>query len=144
MTLAEAISELEHCAFACDMLHTTPELAQAIRIVLADLAATKRARETNNLDRSEDHTHLEELCLKAGVPTEKVDGDSYGVPGIMELGDLLLERVEELRESMAELVDGRRVILPKTKEHAAAMKRVADWSLSTFQSSASTFEKAAP
>lgn len=47
-------------------------------------------------DWAEDCTHLQKLCLKAGYSEEEVYGDSYYVPGIMDLADMLFERLEEL------------------------------------------------
>lgn len=38
---------------------------------------------------AEDHTHLQKLCREAGCTDDEVEGDSYGVPGISDLADLL-------------------------------------------------------
>jgi hypothetical protein len=45
-------------------------------------------------DWAEDHTHLQDLCLKAGYSPEEVYGDSYGVPGISDLADMLYEKTK--------------------------------------------------
>jgi hypothetical protein len=43
---------------------------------------------------AEDHTHLQDLCLKAGYSPEEVYGDSYGVPGISDLAAMLYEKTK--------------------------------------------------
>jgi hypothetical protein len=50
--------------------------------------------ETLCRDWAEDHTHLQDLCLKAGYSPEEVYGDSYGVPGISDLADMLFEKIK--------------------------------------------------
>lgn len=42
---------------------------------------------------AEDHTHLQNLCRAAGCTEHEVEGDRYGVPGIMELADLLRDKL---------------------------------------------------
>lgn len=41
---------------------------------------------------AEDHTYLQNLCRKAGFSEEEVEGDTYGVPGIMDLADMLFSK----------------------------------------------------
>lgn len=38
---------------------------------------------------AEDHTYLQDLCRKHGVPEIEIEGDSYGVPTIQCLADSL-------------------------------------------------------
>lgn len=45
------------------------------------------------LDWAEAHTHAQSVAKRIGVPPDKVDGDSYGVPGIEDLVDMIAERV---------------------------------------------------
>ena len=45
-------------------------------------------------DWAEDHTHLQDLCLKAGYSPEEVYGDSYGVPDVSDLADMLYEKTK--------------------------------------------------
>jgi len=40
------------------------------------------------MDCAEDHSHLEKLCSKY-LPDEKVYGDSYAAPGIIDFADML-------------------------------------------------------
>ena len=42
---------------------------------------------------AEDHTHLQNLCRAAGCTEHEVEGDSYGVPGIIQLADLLRDKL---------------------------------------------------
>jgi hypothetical protein len=42
---------------------------------------------------AEDHTHLQNLCREVGCTEYEIEGDSYGVPGIMELADQLRKRI---------------------------------------------------
>ena len=44
-------------------------------------------------DWAESHTHAQNVAKDLGVPSEMVDGDSYGVPGIEELVDMIAARV---------------------------------------------------
>ncbi|MEM6884061.1 MAG: hypothetical protein AAF571_03455 [Verrucomicrobiota bacterium] len=46
------------------------------------------------MEWAEDHTHLEELCKKAGCTDYEVYGDSYGVPTIQDLADLLYSKIK--------------------------------------------------
>ncbi len=45
-----------------------------------------------------DHSHLQDLCRKAGYSEQEVEGDSYGVPGITDLADMLFKRIEKYRK----------------------------------------------
>lgn len=44
-------------------------------------------------DWAEDHTHLQNLCREVGCTEYTIEGDSFGVPGIIELGDALRKRI---------------------------------------------------
>lgn len=44
-------------------------------------------------DWAEDHTHLQKLCREVGCTEFEVEGDSYGVPGVMDLADQLRRRI---------------------------------------------------
>lgn len=43
-----------------------------------------------------DHRYLTNLCEKYGFSEQEIHGDSWGVPGIQELADLLDRRIQEL------------------------------------------------
>lgn len=43
-------------------------------------------------DWSEDHTHVQEVAKRLGVPANKVEGDSYGVPSIIDLLGMIEEQ----------------------------------------------------
>jgi len=42
---------------------------------------------------AEDHTHLQDLCRAAGCNDLEIDGDNYGVPGIIDLSNSLRDRL---------------------------------------------------
>ena len=42
---------------------------------------------------AEDHTHLQNLCRAAGCSDLEIEGDNYGVPGIIDLANLLRDRL---------------------------------------------------
>lgn len=42
---------------------------------------------------AEDHTHLQNLCREVGYSEDEVEGNSYGVPGIMDLADMLRSKI---------------------------------------------------
>ena len=46
-------------------------------------------------EMSEEQEQCRELC-KQVLPTEVVDGDSYGVPGIIDLVEMLVNKIKEL------------------------------------------------
>jgi hypothetical protein len=41
------------------------------------------------VDWAEDHTYLQNLCREAGGTEQEIEGDSYGVPGIIDLANYL-------------------------------------------------------
>lgn len=43
---------------------------------------------------AEDHSFLQELCKKAGYGDHAIYGDSYGVPGIQDLAQLLFDKIK--------------------------------------------------
>ena len=44
-------------------------------------------------DWADDHTHLQKLCREVGYSDDEVDGNSYGVPDIIELADMLRAKI---------------------------------------------------
>jgi hypothetical protein len=58
-------------------------------------------------DWADDHTHLQDLCIKAGIPADEVHGDSYGVPGIQELSNLLAAKIDQLQQEKHRLLNAR-------------------------------------
>ena len=67
------------------------------RLVIAlvdEIEALDKINKLACIDWAEDHTHLEKLCLK-WYPKDKVEGDGYSVPGIMDLADMLDAKITE-------------------------------------------------
>ena len=59
-------------------------------------AEIERQKETIRLhcsDWAEDHTHAQTVAKHLGIPDAQVEGDSYGVPGIQELVDMIAAKV---------------------------------------------------
>ncbi len=48
----------------------------------------------SNREWSEDHSFLQDLCKKAGYSDIAVYGDSYGVPSIQDLADMLFDKIQ--------------------------------------------------
>lgn len=44
-------------------------------------------------DWAEDHTHLQELCIKAGCDAETVYDNSVGILSISDLADMLVKQL---------------------------------------------------
>lgn len=55
----------------------------------AKLARQIAIGHSNSLDWARDHTHLQKLCRERGFSEFEVEGDSFGVPGITDLADML-------------------------------------------------------
>jgi len=72
---------------------------------LADLRSKltqlEHINKTSCDDWAEDHTHLQKLCRAAGCTEYEVEGDSYGVPGIIDLADLLAAKLTASESSAA-------------------------------------------
>jgi len=45
------------------------------------------------VDWAEDHTYAQNVAKRVGVPEKEVEGDSYGVPAIQDLIDMIAERI---------------------------------------------------
>ena len=65
--------------------------AARIKELETKLDEARKLTRISCLDWAEDHTYIENLALKLGVPESKVKGDSYGVPGITDLVDMIVE-----------------------------------------------------
>lgn len=46
----------------------------------------------HSVDWAEAHTHAQTVAKRVGVPESEVEGDSYGVPGIEDLVDMIAAR----------------------------------------------------
>ena len=71
-------------------------------------ARLEKINHTASLDWVHDHTHLQNLCRAAGWPEFEVEGDRYGVPGIIELADLLAKQNAKLRAACHIFLDARK------------------------------------
>lgn len=50
---------------------------------------------------ADDHTRLQDLCREAGCTDFEIEGDSYGVPGVVDLAIALRDRVSSHNETSA-------------------------------------------
>ena len=88
MTIEEAIAEArENVANN----HTTEPCV--IRRLVLEIEQMRKINSNACEDWAEDHTHLQKLCRAAGCAEHEVEGDRYGVPGIMQLADLLRDKL---------------------------------------------------
>ena len=51
---------------------------------------------------AEDHTHLQNLCREAGCSDLEIEGDNYGVPGIIDLANSLRDRLSSHNSKLSE------------------------------------------
>ena len=56
-------------------------------------ASLERINKNDCDDWAHDHTHLQNLCRKAGYDEHAVEGDSYGIRSITQLGDMLMAKI---------------------------------------------------
>lgn len=77
------------------------------------LAEKQKLIELHCKDWSDDHTRLQEM-VRANVPGADVDGDSYGVPGILCLAEMLVKALAESKAEVermkSELVDTKNAL----------------------------------
>ena len=67
----------------------TDELAE----LRTELKGVREMLRRECLDWAEDHTYAQTVAKRVGVPEEQVEGDSYGVPGIQALVDMIAARI---------------------------------------------------
>lgn len=62
---------------------------------------------TSSVDWAETHTYLQSLCRKLGYTEKDIEGDSYFVPDIIDLADMIyaktLEGIKEKEEQLKAL-----------------------------------------
>lgn len=84
-------------------LCSVDELSNIVQLAISSATAELQKKyEIANQDWAEDHTCLQNLCLKAGIAESKVLGDSYGVPCIQDLAEMLVEKLREENERLKE------------------------------------------
>ena len=81
--------------YACG---TSMVVASFARELERELATESAINQRNCEDWAHDHTHLKNLCRKAGYDEHAVEGDSYGIRSITQLGDMLLAKIDDLNE----------------------------------------------
>ncbi len=76
-----------------------------------DLQKKQQLVEMSCREWAGDHTYLQELCRKAGLTEQEVEGDSYGVPCVSALAGMLSEALarcmgerDQLRAELAEVI----------------------------------------
>lgn len=60
--------------------------AQQVEVMIVPKS---RAERKTSLDWAEAHTYAQQTAKRLGVPADQVDGDSFGVPGIEQLIDMI-------------------------------------------------------
>ena len=68
----------------------TDELAE----LRAELKGVREMLRRECLDWADDHTYAQTVAKRVGVPEAQVEGDSYGVPGIQALIDMIVEALQ--------------------------------------------------
>ena len=68
----------------------TDELAE----LRAELKGVREMLRRECIDWADDHTYAQTVAKRVGVPEAQVEGDSYGVPGIQALIDMIVEALQ--------------------------------------------------
>ena len=69
------------------------ELLTEVESLKKQVAEKQKIIEYMCLDWAHDHTYVENIAKKLGIPQDRIEGDSYGVPGIIELVDMIVEKI---------------------------------------------------
>ena len=69
---------------------TTDELAE----LRTELKGAREMLRRECIDWANDHTYAQIVAKRVGVPEAQVEGDSYGVPGIQDLIDMIVEELQ--------------------------------------------------
>ncbi len=70
-----------------------PDCSAGLDGLRNELKGVREMMRRECVDWAEDHTYAQTVAKRVGVPAEKVEGDSYGVPGIQDLIDMIAERI---------------------------------------------------
>ena len=77
------------------------QLGEKILKLTKERDELKAINRSANLDWAYDYTKLREMCQKVGIPQSLIDGDTYYVPHIVGLGELLVQKIEALQAKVA-------------------------------------------
>lgn len=86
------IKENEELKEDVEYLKDRPEFVRYMAI-MNENQTLKKIIENESRDWAEDHTALQNLCRKVGCTEQEVNGDSNGVPTVVELAEMLMEKL---------------------------------------------------
>lgn len=95
-----------------------------------ELATECAINQRNCEDWAHDHTHLQNLCRKAGYDENAVEGDRYGIRSIEQLGDMLMEKIELLDRELAQVKEENARLREAIKSLYCIAEEGADYGLS--------------
>lgn len=68
--------------------------AQLLSEARAEIDALQRSVDAHCMEWAEEHTHAQMAAKKVGIPEIAVEGNSYAVPGITELIDMIAAKIK--------------------------------------------------
>jgi len=107
------------------------QVETAIVAARAEAANREQQMKLSNLDWAEAHTYAQKKAKELGVPESKVDGDSYGVPAIEDLIDMIAEQAANRRPATGE--DERVAVLLSRLDAVCCILAIVDGSMPTKQ-----------
>lgn len=71
------------------------EILDELWKLLGELSKKEKLLKQSCDDWAEDHTYLQETAKRIGIDSKRIYGNSYGVPGIQELVDMIVEHLSK-------------------------------------------------
>jgi hypothetical protein len=69
--------------------------AEELERLRSEVKKLRKMLRLDCIEWADDHTYAQKVAKRVGVPVDRVEGDSYGVPGIQDLIDMIAERVTQ-------------------------------------------------
>lgn len=129
--LEKLIEAYEHAVQYTSGVHGKAYVSKLVDAARAEAANREQQMKLSNLDWAEAHTYAQKKAKELGVPESKVDGDSYGVPAIEDLIDMIAEQAANRRPSTGE--DERVAVLLSRLDAVCCILAIVDGSMPTKQ-----------
>lgn len=107
-----------------DILFTGINDKARLQIVSESLGINAKADKQLIEDWAADHSHLQKLCIEAGVPFKKAYGDSYGIPSIQDLSDELASRYTLAKAALEKYLEWQAAVSASDDSQQSFMNRI--------------------